>query len=145
MSIQPLRSLVRVYVKPKLGQSRNRRAIELTAECDHQPVIAERAQLVRRGISNMNHLIRNIDRSHLAFGAFHGYWLEDIIQRNADGAKVALIVSDTDAVVWIPIDERYCYIVRAQAHLIQLAGGAHGAPKSRKSTAQNDHTFGVHA
>jgi len=57
MGIQPLRSLVGVYVKSKLGQSRNRRAVELATECDNEPVIAERAQLVRRRISNMNYLI----------------------------------------------------------------------------------------
>jgi hypothetical protein len=47
----------------------------------------------------MNHLIRNVDRSHLAFDAFHDDWIENIIQRNSDKAKVGLIVSDVDAMV----------------------------------------------
>ena len=61
----------------------------------------------------MNHLIRNVDRSYLAFDAFHTGWIENIIQRNSDGAKVGLIVSDADAMVCISIYQRYCYVARA--------------------------------
>src|SRR5271165_5817137 len=101
-------------------------------------IIGEQVPRFPDGAGNLP--IDEVDSQDLALDPFDPDRFEHIIERNPDAAQIGLVISHTDRVPGIAIDQGHPDRVPADLERVEHAGGTYRAPQTGESGTEDKNT-----
>jgi hypothetical protein len=136
MRAKPCRGIVGVDVECVLRQSGDRRANQLAAEGEHQPVVGQRHRPASAVAQNFVPVA--VDRGHLSDDKLGTDRPKHLLERHPDIAEIGLVVAYPDRMPGVAIDHCHRDFIPGHVQFGKLARCAHRSNQAGKPRSKHD-------
>ena len=135
MGVEPNSGRVGIDVKAVRRETGNRRAHQLAAQGQHEPIVGQGFQPAWPGDGDL--LLGDVDRLDLGGEMFDADRVEYLSERDGDVAEVRLVVPHADTVIGIAVDDQDFDLSARNAEFGKLARRTHRGPQTGESRTEH--------
>jgi hypothetical protein len=133
--VEPCTTLVSIDVEGVLCEPENLGANQLAAEGKDEPVVVQK---MASASAHARHLSASeVDRDNFTCYPLDPDWIEHTVQRNPHFPQISFIISHSDRVPSVSVDDRYLDLVFPDSELVECARRADSTPQTGKTSTKD--------